>query len=79
MNNKVLELLKLSINEQVDFVMSTNNIYFQFAVAGSCEDYNFFARMPDNIRRDEVHDAIFQMPEDILEVKYNNYFEGIYN
>lgn len=79
MKSEVSELLKLSDDEQVDFVMSKNNVSFQFAVAGSCTDYDFFERMPDSIRRQEVVNAIVQMPTDIKEELYNHYFQGIYD
>jgi len=73
------EILDLDANRQIDFVMATDNIHFQFQVAGSCDDYDFFSRMTETTRRNEVNDAIIQMPEEVIEEIYRHYFEGLYS
>lgn len=60
-------------NAIVNEIMDKNDILLQFEVAGSCSDYDFFGRMNERIRREEVTNAIEQMPDDILEkVLVNN-------
>lgn len=64
---------KYDIEELTSKIMD-KDVKVQFDVAGSCTDYNFFVRMPLNIREDEVITALVQMPDDVIEeiMKKNN-------
>ncbi len=57
---------KYDVFELTNKIME-KDVKVQFGVAGSCSDYDFFARMPLNIREDEVASAFMQMPDDIIE------------
>lgn len=64
---------KYDIEELTNKVME-KEVSVQFSIAGSCTDYDFFARMPKEIRGYEVKSALAQMPDDIIEetLKNNN-------